>query len=219
MVLMAQEDGRDNWFAVSDAHKGMDISTFDSRNRDLKGKSFFNESWLFGHFIFEDGRLSESAHLLKYDLLEQQLIIKVEEGVFIVPLAEISGFILKNNFEITNTLATYTFVLKKLKGSSERVILERAIEGEYNLFIFNDVKLLEPNYVTALDAGRLRPKIIEKNKYYLQTNGDFLEIPARNKDAKKFFKKYPAAREYLKKNRIKVKSKEYLVALINFMNQ
>lgn len=216
-VLVAQHID-DDGSVVDDLNAGKNIETFDLRNRNTKGKSFFNENWLFGHFVYDDGSLSKSDYLLKYDLLNQQLLVKLDKGIFIVPSEKISGFILKNNFD-ASTISEYTFVFEQLKGSTQRVILEKAVEGEYSLFILHDVKLLEPNYVPALDAGRLGAKIVEKNKFYLWANGEFLEIPARNNGAKKFFEKYPSARKYMKERRMKAKSKDYLIALVNFMNQ
>ena len=218
MVLMAQRSD-DNQIIMSDLYPGEAVETFDLRERKMVGQSFFNENWLFGHFVFDDGSLSKGDYLLKYDLLNQELIVNLNGSVYVVPTENISGFILKNNIQTTVKLPEYVFVFSKLKGLPGRTILEKVIEGEFGLYILHHVTQLKPNYVPALDAGNLNTKIVKKNKCFLWTKGKFLEIPTRKKQAVKFFGKYATARQYMKEHKMKAKSEEYLIALINSMNQ
>lgn len=218
VVLVAQRND-DNQVIMADLYPGEAVETFDLRKRNIKGQPFFNENWLFGHFVFDDGSLSKGGYLLKYDLLNQELIVNLDGSVFVVPTGNISGFTLKNNIQTTVKLPEYVFVFSKLKELPGRTILEKVVEGKFGMYILHHVTQLKPNYVPALDAGSLNTKIVKKDRYYLWTKGKFLEIPTRKKKAVKFFGKYAIAREYMEENKMKVKSEKYLIALINAMNQ
>jgi hypothetical protein len=219
-ILLTAQRSNDHLLIMEDLYSGEAVETYDLRERKAVGDYFYNADWLLGQFVFDDGSLSKRNYLLKYDLLNHELLVNLDGGAFLVPTKNVSGFVIKEVNQNTNEIIDHTFFYKKVEDKPGRTIVEKIVEGStYQLYILHKVEYLEANYVPALDAGSLSAKIIKKRRYCLQIGERILEIPARKKQATNFFENYPSASNYIKKHKMKIKSEEYLIGLVNFMNK
>lgn len=205
--------------ALDDLYPGQGVTTFDLRQRSEAGQAFFNDEWLTGQFVFDDGSLSKRVYFLKYDIQSQELLVNLDGGVYQVPMQYLSGFILKGVLPEDKGFVSHEFVLQQVQGKSGLTIMEKVIEGSYGLYILHDVEVLKPNYVPALDAGDLNTKYAKKSFFYLYDDGVFKEIPKKKKKAERFFAQYADARKYMEQHKLKIKSEAYLQGLVNYMNK
>lgn len=209
----------DKMVALDDLYPGQNVTTFDLRQRSESGQTFFNEEWMTGQFVFDDGSFSKRTYFLKNNIQSQELLVNLEGSVYLVPTENLSGFLLKGVLPENAGFLNHEFEFKTIAGKSGRTILEKKVDGAFKLYFYYDVKALKPNYVPALDAGDINTKYVKNNVYYLESGGNFKEIPKNRKKAEKFFGKYAEAKAYMKGQKMKIKSETYLIDLVNFMNQ
>jgi len=218
LIIAQRGDNQQYQALVEELYVGEAINTFDLREQKKYDHVFLNENWQESKLIFSDGEVSLRTFWLKYDILNQELNIRIgEETIYIVPKDRIRGFVFLSNIE--KKILKETRFLISQKGKTKGNIYEVIIDGNYALAAFHKADKLKPNYIPALDTGNLSEKIVTKKTYFLVTNKKkIVEIPKKKRSAEKLFKKYAPARKYLDKNKVNFKKQKDLENLILFMN-
>ena len=180
-------------------------------------QTFLHDDWIDSHIVFSDGSISERIYFLKYDILNQELNIRIGSSIFLVPKDRVQGFIFN---EQLSGLPKREFVLLNQDNKPGQTIFEVLVSGDYSLLVHHHVERLRPNYVPALDAGNINEELIEKESlYFMDKTGKVSVIPKRKKAAYEFFGKYRNARQYLKKNKVNFKKMKQVEALVSIMNK
>lgn len=215
LVLSAQRDTQYS-LITTDLYPTESINTFDIRERSQILQSFLYDEWMDGQVIFSGNIVSKQVYSLKYDVLNQQLDILMDGNVFEVPKNKIVGFLLQSPVGP----AGQKFVLLKEETQPERIILEVIVQGKYSLLEYHFVERLRSNYVAALDAGDRNEKLVNRESLFFVDDKQRLQaLPKKNKEALRFFNKYPVAKQYLKDNKVNFKNMEQVKELVFFMNK
>lgn len=196
-----------------------DVQAYDLRTRTQIKRYFLFNDWREGKFIFVDGIPTKRTFPLKYDVLNQELVVDMAGSEYVVPMDSIYGFVLDDYFKQVSGSEGLIFQIRRGgKDGKKRTIYERVLDGKFRLYVGHYAEKMKPNYNAALDTGSLDEKIVKKEKFYLYDNGRMKEIPKKRKSAEKFFAAYPAAKKYLAKHRVNFKNKKSLSDLVLFMN-
>lgn len=204
---------------LNDLYPGEGVETFDLRERKVITEYYFRDEWLYGVFLFEEDRESETEYTLKYDLLNHELVVRIENGAFIVPMNMIRGFILRdrNPGSVNEYVFKYHDLDVKNPGAEIALHLE---EGHYTLVKYFYTEQLPATYVPALDAGSLNRKVVMKEKYFLIEDGLVTEVPkSRNKARKLFEQQYDDAQAFIRETAVDLKEEDDLISLVEFLNQ
>lgn len=203
---------------LENLYAGEAINTYDLRERKEYNQVFLNEDWQKSKLIFSDNEVSSRTYWLKYDILNQEVNIRIgEEAIYIVPKNRIHGFIFLSDIDKKILENSQFMVSQKRKTKGD--IYEIIVDGKYSLAILHEAEKLKSNYIPALDTGNISEKIITKKKFFLITDKKAaIEISKKKKSATKLFNKYTPSKEYLKKNKVNFKKQKDLEGIILFMN-
>ncbi len=187
------------------------IQTFDLTRKTVVLQFFYNEDWTKAQILGEEMDFGDDLRI-KYDLLNQQINILIDD----VPMVA-SNKMLKS-FTFSGTGQKFICINPKNwdKGKS---FFEIIVEGNHSLLGHHSATKQKANYNAALDIGSKNEQIVQKETFYILTNGRIAEIPTKKKAAHNFFKKYKGASYYIKRNKINFKQKEDIKKLIQFLNR
>lgn len=186
------------------------IEMFDLTERISIRKFFYNTEWKAAHILGNE-QVAGKDLLIKYDILNQQINVNIQQVAMVASNRVLSGFV----FLGTRQKFIYIEPGNWTKGKTFFEVLE---EGEYALLVHHSAKKLKANYNAALDTGSKSETITQKEAYYVMKADKVFEIPQKKKAAEKFFSKYSKATKYLKNNKVKFKNKEDLQGLIRYLN-
>ncbi len=204
---------------LNDLYPGEGVETFDLRERKIPSAYYFRDDWLYGRILFDEDRESASEYTLKYDLLNQELVVNIDdEGSFVIPMNLIRGFVLKDRNP--GRIHEYVFKYHELDINNPGAEIGLHIaDGHFTLVKYFFVDELPATYVPALDAGSLDRKLVMKEKYFLIEDDHVTEIPRQRNKAKRIFEVFDGAERYLKEKNLDLREESDLISLVVFLNQ
>lgn len=184
---------------------------YDIKGYSVEGSPFYNRTWKKGYAITKNGALSE-IYKFKYDIFKNRLLIKANDGVYIVRPNLIKGFILVDN-EVKTPF-------KKGFSSNEHDIKP----GKYLRIIYDGKLKLAVNYKVSTREKKdiytgERTLIFDNDKwYYLITSGGaFHEIDLEKDDILEVLGKYQNELEkYADKKDLSFEDEQELAAILAY---
>lgn len=184
---------------------------------ETKGSAYLADKWQVGNIYLVDKRKIEN-YPLKYEIAKRQIEIKDGDKTKVLQANHAAMF---EWFDTDRGMhvkfinpKNYTFNETQLVG-----FLEVIIEGEWSLFSRMETEKVKGNYVAALDVGDNTEQIVKKEKLYLVNTNTLVE-PAKNK--KDFAAQFPGKEDkvldYIKTNKLGIKSRNDLTAILIFVN-
>jgi len=208
--LSAQSGIDYNKLRLNSVNSREEIGTFDLREQIFIHQYFYNDEWMSAHILGNE-YVEGKDLLVKYDILNQQLNVNIENVAMIAPNNVMSGFVFLGSNQKFICIEPKDWA----KGKTFFEVIEK---GEYSLLIHHSAIKQKPNYNVALDTGSKSEKVIKKEAYYLMEMDKVFEIPRKKKAAEKFFSKYSHAKKYLKDNKVNFKKTEDLKKLVQYLN-
>ncbi len=136
------------------------IANIESKPNKTLGSVYYNDEWQKGNIFLFDG--SEiKGYLLKYDIKNQQLEIKIKNDIKILNGAVVKNFSwvdMYGNVEFISNVSNY-----KGDGSGFYSVI---YDGKKTLLKKIGIQIIESNYNTAIDVGNKNSTYSKKMVYY-----------------------------------------------------
>jgi hypothetical protein len=176
---------------------------------------FYSDYWNMGTIMLKENK-SIAEVLIKYNLYNKSLEVKIENDVKVVPLSLLRSFTwinsktgIEESFVNTETLSEVSYL---------NSILQVLVSGKTTLYKENGYKILQPNYNVQFDVGERDEKLVEEQNYYLAMNDSIYDVKLKKKFIKKLFLNNQEALNLINSNRYKIKSEDDLVSFVADLN-
>lgn len=197
-------------------YAGESVQTFDFRKIEDVEQYFLTEHWLLARLIDNEGEVGKDQYYLKYDILNNEVNVNVNNANLVAPKSMVSGFVYLN-IDGNNT---YFLALKPDNWNKGATYFEVLEDGKFKLLKYHYTKTSGGYYNAAVDAGSLNKKIVPKtNLYILEDDNNIYKVPAKKRARKKFFEKYEVIKNYLSKNKVNLKNEEAIAELVQIFNK
>jgi len=207
---------------LNNLYTGEAVDIVDLRDKSAEGSVYWKDQWLPAAILLESGHKIDKYDI-KYDLQSWNVELKVDNVVKVLPSDMIKEFYVDVPQAYTDTVKRYHFINPKHYFESNlafKGLYELYETGTYHLLGKDELDVLKPNYVPALDAGNTRSQIVKKHRFYLLHDEKLMEIP---KTKKKFIELLGAnqdeVKRFIKKHKINIKKEADLKKLIQFLNE
>ncbi len=190
------------------------VKTFDLRVKGDIKECFLQDVWLPATFVNEEGVTIKRDYFTKFDILNNQVNVNIDGKVMVAPMGVVKIFTTHSVEE------DRTFVALNPKNWNKgATYFEIIADGEIQLLVHYSVKDVGNTYNPAIDAGSKTSKMVQKEEYYILVDNKISKVPTKRKAGERLFSKLGIARKYFSKNKVKFKSKENLIELVNFLNK
>ena len=189
---------------------------FDNRSASLKGDYYILDKWYEGNITFKSGELITGL-LTNYDLENDQVEVKYEDMIKVIPLLRIDNFVIadEDNSRLFMPCENYNYGNGVLMAG----VCEVLDSNYFGLIIKYTSEIKEATYVPALDMGKKEDEIILKKKYFLTIGKSAYEIPGRKQLFAELYAPYADDISlYLKKNKLNPKDDDDLHTILNYLN-
>ena len=181
------------------------------------GSYYLNDNWLIGSIKLTSGE-DISDYPLKLDLENNYVEIKTDKGIKILQGRRVKNFSWFDGVSTREFININEVDSKEAHSDGFLQILETG--DDWSLYKKYSTKLVEGNYIAALDAGNPNNKIVKNEDYLLSNTEQVFELPkSKKKFASLFAGKEEEVLDYIKENRINLKDEKDLIKLIEFVNQ
>lgn len=176
---------------------------------------YFDEVWLLSDIRLKNGITIKEIQA-KYDLLNNQLELKTDNGIKICPPHIIDEFVLINPLKKDSALfvdiKTYDFY----DGIPLVGFFEIIKSGKYALAAYHNVEIQHSSYIAALDMGRKNERTIQKERYFVLEDQKVLcelENNTKKMDCPELQNHLPAG------FKMKTRSLQDKIAFIDYLNK
>ncbi len=181
--------------------------------KNIYGSPYLHKDWRLGSIKLFSGD-SISHYPLKLDLSMNEIEIKFEGEVKVLPISLIKDLYLMNNIGENELLRN-----AKVYNAQENGLFLVIYDGNTSMFkkIFLSIK--EPNYDPAYGIGNTNRTYIKKVQYFIVQNGKLKKIDFRKKKILKVFKdKLEAVKKYATENNLSFKNESDLAKIFEYYN-
>ena len=190
------------------------VKTFDLVEKTVILEHFLEDTWLPATFINEEGTIAEKDYFTKFDILNSQVNLNINGKIMVAPMDVVKGF------TIHSPQGDRTFMAFKPDNWKKRATyFEIVADGEIKLLVYYSAENVGNNYNPAINAGSKTAKMVSKKAYYILVGNEIQEVPGRRKAGERLFSQFEQASEYFSENKVKFKSKNDLIELVNFLNK
>lgn len=186
-----------------------------ANTNSIKGVQFFNDEWTNSHFELTTGETVYNKKL-KYNIMLDELIFYNDDINQQIKLDKplIFSFVVKNKNGIDKH-----FIKVNLPQNEEPVFAELAVDGKYTLYIQHTVRM-QYDYVNIDGINYRQPTTDPITLYYIKTDDNqfFTINKIKKRNVLNIFPDKKWMSQLIKKNRLKMKSENDLIKLIETMN-
>lgn len=184
---------------------------------ETKGTVYLHEEWQNGSVYLNNVQLIED-YPLKYDLERNQMEIKLDRAIKVLPLEKIEKFIWEN----LGTGKEHVFINAD-KYVEENVpafgIFEVIIDGNMKLLAKPELDLIKPSYNVQLDVGDKDRKYVKSAAYYLAKNERLFRVENKNKHNFNLFGEHSNdIKKFVADHKLKFKREEDLTKIVEYYN-
>ena len=183
---------------------------------EYHGSFYMKEDWARGNIISSEGDTIRD-YPLKFDIENQRLEIKVNDGIKVLDRVNIASFewldeSQKQMVKFVNA-TQYEFVGPKAIG-----VFEVLVDGDdVKLLSLKKTEIREGNYNQQIDIGDRTPKIVQKESFYIWRDGWVNQLTGSKRKALLHFRgKADAVSEYAKKHKLNMKKREDLIEIVAY---
>ena len=220
--LNSQAEAQQNYndlISPAGSSRGNTVRTFDSRFKGVKGHPFLYDAWMDGSVKSAQGK-SYSKVPLKFDLVENTLVIKTEKGY---PM-----YMAKPNIESFSIgVEGKDQLFEKFndpKGGDEQLFMEIVSSGKVKLLKYSKKYFIKANTQDAAYNNQVYSEFQSKNNvYYLEFSdhpGILQKVKRGNGGLVKQLGNEIAGdlKDFLKKNKLMVSLERDMLAAIGYVN-
>lgn len=185
-----------------------------TKKSETKGSFYYNDIWRAGEIILISGDIIKD-YPLKYDIRKNIIDLKVENIVKVLSIGrikEINWIDEKGSKEILRN----TMLYENYSGIGFFSILSG---GEKSLLKKTYLKIIDPNYVSAIDVGEQERKIVKRDIYFIAVGNKVTEI---KKNKKQILKQFGTNSDNIKifasDNNLNFKNDFDLIKIFNYYN-
>ncbi len=183
------------------------------RGPEMPQSVFLYPDWKTGSILFENNTLVRNLSI-KYDLFNHQIEILLPDGIKVAKNNRFNSFYLKGVGDDSIAFFNYNYFSDEPENNFyKHGIFEVVVtKGESSLLKLHHLKVSDPNYVLALDMGRLDFTIAIVYDYYLKDGNELIELPKNRKQLVKILgERFEGMEEFNKQNKIKPKDEKSLI--------
>lgn len=179
------------------------------------GTYFYLDEWKKGQIeLFNGSKINGFS--LKYDIENDELVIKTDQAV-----KKLDGQDVRK-FALTNSLQPINFINAKfysINGIVKGGFYEILVVGENQLLSKQSVAIQQATYNPAIDMGTEENKIVKKETLFLARNMELFEFgSSQKKNLEIFGSKSQIIKQFAKDNKLKLKKKEDLIQIVSHYN-
>ncbi|MCF6366493.1 MAG: hypothetical protein L3J35_09870 [Bacteroidales bacterium] len=198
-------------YSGSGASKTLQIQT---KKTETKGSFYYNDNWKPGEIYLITGEVIKD-YPLKYDLRKNIIEIKVENIVKVLSVGRVKEIHWIDDFGNKEILRN-AMLYENYNGTGLFSIL---LEGNKSFLKKPYLKLIESNYVTALDVGEKSNQIVKRNYYFIAEGNKVIEIKKSKKQIlKQFGDNADIIKEFAQKNKLSYKNDNDLIKIFSYYN-
>ena len=181
-----------------------------------EGSYYYFDEWTEGQIELKSGS-SINGFMLKYDIENNELSLKVRDQVKVLGGSKVKNFAILQKNKPVNFVNASSFTLENsaLIGFLEIIVSDE----KYRLLSKTSLTVQAATYNVAIDMGTEKNKIIKVETFYLEKDDILNKI---NKNKKKslalFGELSKTIEQYIKKNKLGFKKKEDLQSIIEYSN-
>lgn len=190
------------------------VKTFDLKEKVTVQEFFLQGTWLPATFINEEGRTIKRDYFTKFDILNNEVNVNIDGKIMVAPMGVVKKFTTHSVEEDRTFVA-----LNPENWNKPATYFEVIADGEIQLLVYHSAKDVGNTYNPAIDAGSKTTKMVQKEEYYILVDNKISKVPTKRKTGERLFAKFKSAKKYFSKNKVKFKSKESLIELVNFLNK
>lgn len=177
--------------------KSYGVETFDNRAKGVDGSVFLNDDWNTGSIKIANSKVYDQ-YTFKYNVLDQNIIIRMEDRFFALPGMFVEYFILEPKYG--SLIQDNRKFIRKVGAEDSIYFLEVLVDGDYSLYKKHEINVKKAVYNPALDSGELKDKLVLKETYFLAFNNSMVEIPRKKRKFEKTMKEHSMIVEALKED-------------------
>jgi len=179
---------------------------------ETTGSVYLNDKWELGNVQLKNGLAIEN-YPLKYDLENDQMEIKTDEGIKILYSWKIDEFKFLDRGEVFTNVDNF-----ENSTEYEGFFLVMS-SGQASVLKYFESRLIPANYVPTTDTGRKYDKIVKEEKYMISIGDVVYELSGKGKKDIGIFRRHAEEiSEFVEKEDISFKKESDLVNLMNYYN-
>ncbi len=179
---------------------------------------YIYETWATGDFTTIDG-IKAKDHLIKYELLNEWLEVKVGGIVKLLPLENLKEF----TWTLTGTQSVERYIngnVFQFRGLPAEGVFKVLYDGETQLLEKIAARLIKANYNPLLEAGNREDTYSHSLSLMLAKDGKLTLIPNKKKHIVELFSPYASQVEtFIKQEKIKIRQTNGLVRVVSYYDE
>lgn len=215
--LSAQDDGLLRHKAQLNTQPHGTITEFKLADPEITGSEYLVEAWNMADVTLKNG-IELKEKLIKYDLENHLIEIKVDEKVKVIDESKVKKFKWLNteNAEREEFLNGSSFTLN---GSILLGFFKLEFDGAQRLLSYTNLRLQKANYVPALNSGEKNDKLVKETTLYIEKDKTLYKVPKSRKkfmELKVFEKNRDEVLKHIKSNNLSIRQKGDLIEVVKF---
>jgi hypothetical protein len=176
----------------------------------LVGSFYLNDDWAKTDILLNNDSLVLRDINARIDLRNNVLEIKTNKDTLVLPTYRIKSFLFK---ETAKLYVTENFVKSPTKG-----FYQVLVDDKCTLLSHPDVKITPADFNIITNTGSRDDKIVKKESFYLFADNSLVLLNKSKSKFKKQFSKNEKIANFFGQNKVKPKSKNFLLDFVNFLN-
>lgn len=185
-----------------------------TKKLEEKGSYYYNDYWQTGEIILISGDVIKD-YPFKYDIKKNIIEIKVDDIIKVLSIGRVKEIIWvdkKGKIEVLRN----TMLYENYSGTGFFSIL---YEGKKSFLKKTFLKIIDPNYVNALDVGEQDKKIVKRDLYFVAEGNQVFSIKKKRKQIlKQLGEKADNVKNYADENNLNFKDDNNIVKIFNYYN-
>ncbi len=182
------------------------------------GSIYLIEDWQLGNFTIK-GVPAYKGFFLRFDLKDQNLEIKVDNKVKVCVLSRLENFSLENKDLDSSSYFVNINTIPNHYAINTKGVVQVLYEEKIVLYKYFYLETKKATYVPTVALGNRNEQIIKKSSYYVQSSGKVYKISASLKKNKELFiNQYIKVENFIKENKLKLKSESDLIKIVKYYN-
>jgi hypothetical protein len=210
--ITAERLSSQNWEKVGNSIVGIPIPP-----GDVVGDVYLDSKWNLGSIMVDEKKTLVEGYPMKYDLKSQNIEIKTSSGIRVLGVKNVAHMVWLDS--ITRQPRYFVNAARyKEDGVPMIGLMEVLFDGEKALLKKTKLNVRQPTYVPAMDVGSRDTKLYKKSAYYYNNGTEVVEIKSKKKFIDSLGDHGSEVGQYMKENRLDVKTETDLVKIFEFYN-
>lgn len=197
---------------------GSTIFIIPPKTEDRKGSPYLFEQWKKGVVFVKSLNKSYQFDYLKYDLMNNDIELKIDGQVKVIPDKEVKEFVIQDDAsgQVLKfiRLDRFSYETTPLSGFGQVIT-----EGKVSLIKHSYTEIKEANYRVDLNVGDKFDTILQREKYYFAYKNKIYSANKKKEVIAFYAAQDKDAKSFIKENKLNVQNEVELAQLILHFNQ